>query len=211
MNKFTKIVLAMIGALFALIIIAGFTGCDNTPQRSEDATSTSPATPPTSPAPADSVTYSYDLPKGFEWFDTPQDLVIINHKGSKDGANGFVKMEPEFRIGTAADAKADIKRRFDDAVQACNATATETADFADVKCTWKPEYKELKIAGTTVYMAIDKSYAESADPYWYTNFAFEVPANPGYIMSAIFYDRADLYRDMLTTIINSLQITKIKQ
>ena len=217
MNKFTKIVLVLIGALVALCVGASFTACDliaPNPAPTQQTTQTTPS--PTSPAPANGVTYSYDLPKGFEWFDTPSDLVIINRNGSKDGAADFVKMEPQLRIGTAADAKADIKHRFDDAIKACAATITDP-DTTDVKCTWKPEYKELKIPGTkgtTVYMALDKIVGFTPEPFWYTSFAFEAPGNSGnagYIMSATFDDRADLYQEELATIINTLQIKKVQQ
>lgn len=203
MNKFTKIVLAVLGALFALCVIASFTACDQAAENSKTI-DTRPTNPVPAPAPAvdKRPTISYDLPSGWKWLDKPEDLAIETQTGSKDGTHGFMKIEPEVRVGTDVDARSHIKREFDAWTKACS----EAAADPESKCAVMPIYKELKIGDTTVYMAMDQEEAEGPLS-WFTIFSFSVPgSNNGFIMNGIIYDRADLYTAEFTTIVNSLRI-----
>lgn len=219
MNKFTKIVLAVIGAIFALCVIVSFTACDQLADNNSPPTPiASPPNPVTPPPSASPLTVSYNLPTGWKWLDNAQDLVAITGNPSKDKAAGFVKLEPRFIPGTDADAKADIKNSFDTWTKACKEVYKDETGI-DYSCPVMPVYKEVKIpasagqAATTVYMAMEKSDVENAEYYWLTHFAFATPVPTGtsskasYVMNAMFYgDRADLYTADLATIINTLRI-----
>ncbi len=209
MNTFVKI-LNRAAVCFAVLFVMLMAGCDSSPntpymppgtqqgtggsQQKGGNQSSGDSQPP---ATQQALNVSYDLPDGWEWLDTPQDLVAIWHHASKVGDNAFVKLEPEIHPGTDADAKNEASNRFATWKQECTNMGGD--------CLATPEYKEMEISGTTIYMAMDKIDVEAPGPYWETEIDF---SKDGYLVTFLLGDRGDLYTAELTRIINTLKISQ---
>jgi len=136
----------------------------------------------------------YEIPQGWQWTDLHKKDAIRADQSPGSVEGPFTKLELlGVTEGGAGNAKSSVHEMFLAYQRDCDAQGQD--------CAAPPEYKELDIAGVTVYCAISASKAFSPGTSWSSYIAF---AKDGKTVGFMLYDRADNQQALLEKVISTI-------